>query len=138
MPVRSSEAVWKGDLQTGSGDMTIGDGLYQGAYSFASRFEQGEGTNPEELLGAASAGCYAMALSNNLAEEGFEPDRVHAVASVHLEDGEISLIEFDVDAAVPEIDEEAFLEAAEEAKTNCPVSQALAGVDEFALDATLE
>jgi len=137
MPVRSSEAVWKGDLQTGSGDVTIGDGLYQGAYSFASRFKEGEGTNPEELLGAACAGCYAMALSNNLDEAGFEPERVHAVANVHLEDGEITLIEFEVEATVPGIDEDAFLDAAEDAKANCPVSQALAGVPEFALHATL-
>lgn len=138
MPVRTSEATWKGDLPHGSGDMTIGDGLFQGTYSFASRFQEGEGTNPEELLAAAHAGCYAMALSNGLAEEGFEPERVHAVASVHLEDGEIARIDLDVDADVPDIDEAGFLAAAEAAKTDCPVSQALAAVPEVTLNATLE
>lgn len=137
MPVRTSEATWKGNLRDGSGDMTIGDGLYQGTYSFASRFKEGEGTNPEELLAAAQAGCYSMALSNGLATEGFEPERVRTAAAVHLEDGEISLIELDVDADVPDIDEDVFLDAAEDAKTNCPVSQALAAGPEITLNATL-
>lgn len=137
MPVRSSEATWKGDLRDGSGDMTIGDGLYQGTYSFASRFREGEGTNPEELLAAACAGCYAMALSNDLAQKGFEPDRVRVVTNVHLEETEISLIEFEVEAEVPEIQEDVFLSTAEDAKTNCPVSEALAGVPEISLDVTL-
>lgn len=118
--------------------MTIGDGLFQGTYSFASRFQEGEGTNPEELLAAAHAGCYAMALSDGLADAGHEPDQVHAVADVHLEDGEIAHIHLDVDAVVPGIDDEAFQADAETAKVNCPVSQALAAVPEVTLDATLE
>jgi osmotically inducible protein OsmC len=137
MPVRTSEATWNGNLKDGSGAMTVGDGLYQGAYSFASRFQEGEGTNPEELLAAAQAGCFSMALSNNLATDGFEPERVHTAASVHLEDEEISLIEIEVEADVPGINEDAFLEAAEDAKTNCPVSQALASGPEISLSATL-
>jgi osmotically inducible protein OsmC len=137
MPVRTSEATWKGDLRTGSGDMTVGDGLYQGAYSFASRFQEGEGTNPEELIAAAHAGCFAMALSNGLAEDGFDPQRVQASASVHLEDGEINRIDLETEAEVPDIAEATFQEAAEEAKETCPVSQALAAVPEMTLSATL-
>jgi osmotically inducible protein OsmC len=137
MPVRTSEATWKGDLRHGSGDMIVGDGLYQGAYSFASRFQTGEGTNPEELLAAAQAGCYSMALSNDLAQDGFEPERVHSAASVHLEDGEISLIEIEVDADVPGIDEDVFLEFAEDAKTSCPVSEALESGPDITLNATV-
>lgn len=137
MPIRTSHATWKGDLRHGSGDMTIGDGLYQGAYSFASRFQEGEGTNPEELLAAAQAGCFSMALSNDLATDGFEPDRVHTDAAVHLEDGEITLIELDVEADVPGIDEEPFMEIAEEAKVSCPISEALAEGPEITLSATL-
>jgi osmotically inducible protein OsmC len=137
MPVRTSEATWEGTLKDGSGDMTVGDNVYQGAYSFASRFQEGEGTNPEELIAAAHAGCYSMALSNGLDEAGFDPTRVHTEAAVHLEDGQISLIELEVEAAVPDIDEESFQEAAEEAKVNCPVSQALAAVPEITLHATL-
>lgn len=137
MPIRTSQATWKGNLRDGSGDMTIGDGLYRGAYSFASRFQEGEGTNPEELLAAAQAGCFSMALSNDLATEGFEPDRVHTTAAVHLEDGEITLLELDVEADVPGIDEETFMEAAEEAKVSCPVSRALSDGPEITLNATL-
>jgi osmotically inducible protein OsmC len=137
MPVRTSEATWEGDLRDGSGEMTVGDGVYQGAYTFASRFEQGDGTNPEELIGAAHAGCFAMALSNDLASDGHEPDRVHVTASVHLEDGAISKIELDVEAEVPGIDEETFHEYAEGAKENCPVSQALAAIPEITLSAVL-
>lgn len=137
MPVRTSEATWKGDLQTGSGTMTIGDGVFHGEYSFASRFQEGDGTNPEELIAAAHAGCYGMALSNVLAEEGFEPERVHTVAHVHLEDGEISRIDLGVEADVPGINEDAFIDAAKDAKTNCPVSQALAAVPEITVSATL-
>lgn len=137
MPVRTSEATWEGDLRDGSGEMAVGDGVYEGAYTYASRFEHGEGTNPEELIAAAHAGCYAMALSNDLASDGYEPDRVHAAASVHLEDGAISNIELDVEAEVPDVDEETFLDYAEGAKENCPVSQALAAVPEITLEAVL-
>ena len=84
MPVRSSNAVWHGDLRSGNGTMTIGDGVYEGAYSFPSRFEDGNGTNPEELVAAAHAGCYSMALSHELAQAGHIPTRVHTVANVHF------------------------------------------------------
>jgi osmotically inducible protein OsmC len=137
MPVRTSEATWEGDLRDGNGELTVGDDVYEGAYTYASRFEQGEGTNPEELIAAAHAGCYAMALSNDLASEGHEPDHVHAEASVHLEGAEISGIDLDIEAEVPGIDEETFLEFAEGAKENCPVSVALAAVPEITLSATL-
>jgi osmotically inducible protein OsmC len=137
MPVRTSEATWEGDLRDGNGHLTVGDGVYEGAYTYASRFEQGEGTNPEGLIAAAHAGCYAMALSNDLAGDGHEPDRVHATASVHLEGTEISRIDLEVEAEVPGIDDATFLEYAEGAKENCPVSVALAGVPEISLSATL-
>lgn len=117
--------------------MTVGDSLFQGTYSFASRFQEGEGTNPEELLAAAHAGCYAMALSNDLASEDFTPVRVHVLASVTLEDGTITQIDLDVDAEVEDISKEALLEFAEAAKSNCPVSQALQAVPEMELSVTL-
>lgn len=126
MPVRTSEATWEGDLRGGSGTMTIGDGVYQGAYSFASRFQEGEGTNPEELIAAAHAGCFAMALSNGLAEDGFDPQRVDVSAAVHLEDGVITKSVLEVEADVPDISESAFLDAVADAEVTCPVSQALA------------
>ncbi|MFB6299377.1 MAG: OsmC family protein [Halobacteriales archaeon] len=137
MPSRTSEATWEGDLQTGNGTMTVGDGAYEGAFSFASRFEQGDGTNPEELIAAAHAGCFAMALSNELASDGYDPQRVYASATVHLQDGEISRIDLEVEAEIPGIDEETFLEHANGAKEGCPVSQALAAVPEITLSATL-
>lgn len=117
--------------------MTIGDGVYEGAYSFASRFQEGEGTNPEELIGAAHAGCFSMALANGLAEDGYEPERVHTVANVHLEDGEVTRIDLDVEATVPGIDDDAFQAAAKGAKENCPISKALAAIPEITLSAKL-
>jgi osmotically inducible protein OsmC len=138
MPVRTSEATWEGDLKNGEGSLALGSGAYEGAYSFLSRFEDGDGTNPEELIAAAHAGCYAMALSNDLASDGHEPERVHAEANVHLdmETLTIDTIELVVEASVPGIDEETFMEYAEGAKENCPVSRVLAGA-EISLDATL-
>ena len=141
MAARKGSAEWKGDLKGGSGEVTVGDGVFQGNYSFASRFEEGEGTNPEELIGAAHAACYAMALSNGLAEAGTPPDSIKAEADVSVRMGDegprIAKIELKVVGSVPGIDEAAFVEAAEDAKKNCPVSKALAGVDEINLDATL-
>jgi osmotically inducible protein OsmC len=141
MATRNGSAQWRGDLQSGSGELTVGDGVFQGQYSFASRFEEGEGTNPEELIAAAHASCFAMALSNILAEHGHAPDSVNATARVHLRnvDGAptIAKIELDVEARVPEIDEAHFREHAEEAKAGCPVSRALAGVPEIDLSARL-
>ena len=141
MATRNGRAEWRGDLQSGSGDLTVGDGVFQGQYSFASRFEEGEGTNPEELIAAAHASCFAMALSNILAEHGHAPESVKASARVHLRnvDGAptIAQIDLDVEARVPDLDEDHFREHAEEAKAGCPVSRALAGVPEIALSARL-
>ncbi|WP_136588975.1 OsmC family protein [Salinigranum halophilum] len=138
MPTRSSDATWQGDLKNGEGQLSLGSGAYEGSYSFLSRFEDGEGTNPEELIAAAHAGCYAMALSNDLASDGHEPERVDATANVHLdmETLTIDTIELVVEASVPGIDEATFMEYAEGAKENCPVSRVLAGA-EISLDATL-
>ena len=141
MPTRNANAVWEGDLPTGKGKMKLSSGSYEGAYSFKSRFEDGEGTNPEELIGAAHAGCFSMALANELAEGGFDPESVETEAKVTLEivDGDpaITTIELVVNAHVPEIDEDTFMEYAEGAKNGCPVSKALAGVD-IKLNATLK
>jgi len=131
MPTRKSEAVWEGDLKGGKGRMKLGSGAYEGAYSFVSRFEDGKGTNPEELIAAAHAGCFSMAFSHALAQAGFTPTRVRTTATVHLEKGadgfSISKIELDTEGQVPGIDEAKFKEHAETAKKNCPVSKALAG-----------
>ena len=131
--VRTSEAEWKGSLPEGGGTMKLGSGAYQGAYSFKSRFESGTGTNPEELIGAAHAGCFSMALSHGLSQAGHTPKRVHTTAKVHLDKAgggfAITRIELDCEAEVPGIDEATFRQQAETAKTNCPVSKALAGTD---------
>lgn len=133
MPVRNANAVWNGDLQNGKGTMKLGSGAFEGNYSFKSRFEDGAGTNPEELIGAAHAGCYAMALSNEIAEAGYDPDSVETDADVEfgIVDGAptISTITLTVDARIPDIDDDTFDELANGAKENCPVSKALAGVD---------
>jgi osmotically inducible protein OsmC len=135
MPIRKAEAVWEGGLLKGNGKMKLGSGAYEGPYSFKSRFEEGTGTNPEELVGAAHAGCFSMALSAALGRAGFEPKRIHTKADVSLEKvGEgfkITKIQLNTEAEVPEIDEKAFAEHAEGAKKNCPVSMALAATDIF-------
>lgn len=138
MPQRKADAVWKGDLKSGKGTMKFGSGAFEGAYSFASRFEEGAGTNPEELIGAAHAGCFSMALSNELAQAGFTPQSVETTANVTLDAGAgaITKINLKVSAKVPDIDNDKFQEFAEGAKNNCPVSKALAGVD-IAVDASL-
>lgn len=133
MPKRNAQATWNGDLTQGSGTMKFGSGAFEGPYSFASRFENGEGTNPEELIGAAHAGCYSMALSNELAQAGHDPRSVQTDAEVNLdlsgEEPSISEILLKVTADVPGIDKSDFAEIAEGAKNNCPVSKALAGVN---------
>ena len=130
MPVRTSEAEWKGNLLQGQGTMKLGSGAFEGKYSFPSRFESGQGTNPEELIGAAHAGCYSMALSFILGNAGFNPTRVHTTARVHLEKvGEgfsITKIELETEAQIPGIDDKTFQGHAEAAKKGCPVSKALA------------
>jgi len=141
MPARTGSAEWQGDLQGGSGDLTVGDGVFQGAYSFESRFEEGQGTNPEELIAAAHAACFSMALSNLLAEHGHEPRRVDTTAKVEVRvvDGEPTITKVDLTTTgdVPGVEEAHFREHAEEAKAGCPVSKALAGVGEITLEARL-
>jgi osmotically inducible protein OsmC len=141
MPVRTADAEWTGSLQKGSGHMSFGGGAFDGAYSFSSRFEEGEGTNPEELIAAAHAGCFSMQLSGILGRAGFEPERVATTARVHVEKGEsgfsITRIQLQCEAAVPGIDEAQFQEIAEDAKKTCPVSRALASVPEIDLTAKL-
>ena len=139
MAVRSGQAVWRGDLKGGSG--TVEFGSFSAAYSFSSRFEEGGGTNPEELIAAAHAGCYSMALSNMLATAGFTPTKVETTAQVSLEVGEggaaITGIELTCAAEVPGIGEAAFLEHANAAKVGCPVSKALSATP-ITLAATLQ
>lgn len=140
MPIRTAEAVWNGTLKDGSGMMRLGSGAYEGGYSFGSRFEETAGTNPEELIAAAHAGCFSMALSAGLGKAGYDATRIQTSARAHLEKvGEgfqITRIELQTEGEVPGIDEAAFVEHAESAKANCPVSMALAGV-EISLDAKL-
>lgn len=140
MPKRKAEAVWNGDLKAGNGSMKFGSGAFEGAYSFASRFEEGTGTNPEELIGAAHAGCFSMALAGELAKAGYAPESIKTNASVSLDKTEngfsISTITLQTEATVSDIDDSTFQEHAESAKTNCPVSQALKG-PEIKLQATL-
>lgn len=133
MPTRKAQAKWTGDLKNGKGNMSFGSGAYEGAYSFKSRFEEGRGTNPEELIGAANAGCFSMALAADLADAGFSPESVNTNADVILEfvDGDpaITTIVLNTKATVPDVDDDTFQEIAEGAKKNCPVSKALAGVN---------
>ena len=130
MAIRESSAIWKGNLAKGKGTMRLGSGAYEGAYTFASRFEEGPGTNPEELVGAAHAGCFSMFLAAILSKAGHIPTSISTTAKVHLGDGpRITLIELSTVGDVPGIDEKTFREFAEEAKKGCPVSQALAAVD---------
>lgn len=130
MAIRNSEAVWQGSLREGSGTMKLGSGAYEGPFTYASRFETGPGTNPEELIGAAHAGCFSMFLSALLSKDGFVPERIHTTATVHLETGPtIALIELNTEASVPGIDQGKLEEYAAAAKANCPVSKALASVE---------
>jgi osmotically inducible protein OsmC len=130
MAIRESSAIWKGNLTEGNGSMRLGSGAYEGAFSRASRFEDGPGTNPEELLGAAHAGCFSMYLSLILSKAGHVPTRIDTIAKVHLGEGpKITLIELSTVGDVPGIDEKTFMEFAELARKGCPVSQALSAVD---------
>ena len=131
MPARKANAVWEGGLKAGKGEVSLGSGAFTGAYSFVSRFADGQGTNPEELIAAAHAGCFSMALSAALERAGHTARRVSTTATVHLEmatEGpRISRIDLHTEAEVPGIDEAAFQAQAQEAKAGCPVSKALAG-----------
>jgi lipoyl-dependent peroxiredoxin len=140
MPINNASARWEGNLTEGSGWMKTGKGGLQGNYSFKSRFEEGEGTNPEELIAAAHAGCFSMAFSNILASAGYTPNSVKTTAAVHLERVEggfgITKIDLTTRADVPGIDAAEFEKHAAAAKAGCPVSKALAAV-EITLDAQL-
>ena len=134
MPTRKSSVIWEGDLRDGRGTMDVGEGKWKGDYTFMSRFEEGKGTNPEELIGAAHAGCFSMALSGQLAKAGFNPERVASTATVHLDKvGEgfrITRIELATEVKAAGLDDEQKLAGvAEDAKNGCPVSQALKGVE---------
>lgn len=132
MPVRKAEAEWRGGLRDGKGDMKVESGAFSVPYSFGTRFENVKGTNPEELIGAAHAGCFSMALSAGLEKAGHKPTRVHTTASVKIDKvGEgfgITNIDLVCEAHVPGMDDAAFQQQAEGAKKNCPVSKALASV----------
>ncbi len=133
MPIRKAEAKWEGNLKNGNGSMAFGSGAFKGAYSFSSRFEEGEGTNPEELIAAAHAGCFSMAFSNELDQAGFPPVSVETEAAVSLEnvDGGFKITKVDLATigVVPGIDEEKFKEIAKKASEGCPVSQALKAIE---------
>lgn len=130
---RKAMAKWKGSIKEGKGALKTESGSCEGAYSFASRFENGSGTNPEELIGAAHAGCFSMALSLMLGEAGYNPEEITTSAEVTIEEkGEgfaITGIALKTEAAVPNIDEQEFQKHANNAKEGCPVSQALAGTN---------
>ena len=140
MPTRKAHARWEGSLKEGKGQVDFGNGLFKGPYSFASRFEDGKGTNPEELLGAAHASCFAMALSLMLGNAGFKPDYVDATAQITIspQNGGFKITKSHLvcEAKVPGIDAAVFTKHADAAKAGCPVSQALAGT-EITLDARL-
>jgi osmotically inducible protein OsmC len=141
MATRNGSAEWRGDLKGGSGTVKVGDGVFEGNYSFSSRFEEGEGTNPEELIAAAHAGCFAMALSLILGEADHPPESIKAQSKVHLRIVDdlptIAKIDLDVEGSVPGLDEDAFRSYAEKAKDGCVVSRALAGVPEITINTRL-
>lgn len=138
MAIRHAEAHWAGTLKEGGGTLKLESGVYEGPYTWAGRFADGTGTNPEELIGAAHAGCYSMFLSAILTRNNVPPTSINTTAAVHLEDGPtIAKIVLTVRAVVPGVDAAAFAEYAAEAKAKCPVSKALAGGPEIVLDAAL-
>ncbi len=138
---RTAEAEWNGDLKGGKGRVKAGSGGYEGNYSFATRFENGAGANPEELLGAAHAGCFSMALANSLATSGFTPTSIKTRADVHLNKDDkgflINLIELTVDAVVPKVDRATFDQHVEKTKTGCIISRSLAAVPSITVTTTL-
>ncbi|MDQ4124232.1 MAG: OsmC family protein [Actinomycetota bacterium] len=142
MATRNGSADWRGDLEGGEGRITVGNGVHEGPYSFKSRFEDGEGTNPEELIAAAEAGCFTMALSLMLGNEGHAPEELHTDARAVLRnvDGTptITGMQLKTRGRVPGIDQETFQKLAEQAKDTCVISRALAGIQDFELEATLE
>ena len=141
MPIRNASAEWRGTLKEGHGRVSLGSGAFEGAYSFGSRFEEATGTNPEELLGAAHAGCYSMALAAGLGRAGFNPTRVSTKAVVKIEKvGEglkITRVDLHCEAEVPGLDDATFQEHAQKTKSACIISQALAAIETITLEARL-
>jgi osmotically inducible protein OsmC len=141
MPVRKADARWEGSLQDGRGTMALGSGAFEGQYSYGSRFEEGTGTNPEELIGAAEAGCFSMALSGILTRAGHVPDAIETAARVHLDKANggfaITRIELVTRGRVAGLSADEFRRYADEAKSGCPVSKALGAID-ITLEAELE
>jgi osmotically inducible protein OsmC len=141
MPVRTAQASWEGTPKDGSGTMRVGSGAFEGRFSFASRMENGPGTNPEELIGAAEAGCFSMAFANALNEAGHTPQEIRTSANVNFEKTDkgwaITRIDLQTEGMVPGIDDATFQRIAEEAKKNCPVSKALAST-QISLKASLK
>jgi len=137
--ISKSTAQWQGTLKEGAGSMKVGPGHYDGPFTFASRFEDdSKGTNPEQLIGAAHAGCYSMFLSALISNDGMTPTSINTTATVHLGEGPaITKIELDCEAVVPGLDAAKFQELAGQAKDGCPVSKALGGVGEIVLNAKL-
>lgn len=140
MPTRNANARWEGDLKSGNGHMALGSGAFEGQFSFKTRFEDGTGTNPEELIGAAHAGCFSMQFSAMLAEAGHVPDSIQTAARVHFsikDTPTIDQIELITEGRVPGIDETEFKQTAEKAKQMCPVSRLFKGA-QITLTATLK
>ena len=139
--MHGASAEWKGSWKEGAGKMRLGSGAFEGPYTFVSRFETGPGTNPEELVGAAHAGCFSMALAAALGRAGHNPTSIRTNAKVHLGASEagptITQIDLDVEGEVPGIDQATFQQFADGAKTGCVVSRALAGVKTINLNAKL-
>lgn len=138
MAVRKAEAVWQGNLKDGSGTMKLPSQGYEGPYTYASRFEEGKGTNPEELIGAAISGCFSMHLANQLATAGFTPESINTTASVRIEAGTINQIVLDTVITAPGLSQDVLDEKVAFSKANCPVSKALAAVGDISVNATLQ
>ena len=142
MATRNAKATWQGNLKEGEGSMALGSGVWEGPFSFKTRFEEAQGTNPEELIGAAEAACFSMQLASTLSEAGHVPESVQTDAKVHIRniDGAptISQIDLVTRAKVPGLDDETFQKTAQETKDVCIVSRALGGVGTITVEATLE
>jgi len=138
MTISTANAVWNGTLKEGDGTMKLGSEAALFPFTFASRFEDGQETNPEEMIGAALSGCFSMFLAALLGGDGYSPRRIATSARVHLEQGPtITTIELETRVEVANIDEPTFMEYVQNAKKNCPVSKALTGVGAIKVNATL-
>ncbi len=141
MTARNGSAEWHGDIKSGSGTVTVGNGVFEGPYSFGSRFGEEEGTNPEQLIAAAQAGCFTMALASILAAAGHTPESVRTNARVHLRNVNgapmLARLDLDTEGHVLGIDGQQFQRYADEAKATCPVARALAGIPEIVVTANL-